>query len=146
VASELLKTGLRGKGGQKIEFSHVEPLGGTRWLHADAETKGAKPERVVVSFGPEHAPLEQRQVELAWEEARTLHPKPSIIVFAAFEFDPEAAKDIDELTSEKTKMTFLTAQTLSWLLLFRSTFSRKRRSRLVREFGRPRDISAAEAY
>ena len=107
---ELLKAGIRGKGGQKIEFSRVEPLAGTRWLHADAETKGAKPERVVFSFGPEYSLLEQRQVELAWEEARTLSPKPSIIVFAAFEFDPEAAKDIDELTKEKTGMTFLTAQ------------------------------------
>ncbi len=107
---ELLKTGIRGKGGQKIEVSRVEPLAGTRWLHADAETKSAKPERVVISFGPEHGPLEQRQVELAWEEARTLIPKPSIIVFAAFQFDPEAAKDIDELTKEKTRMTFLTAQ------------------------------------
>ena len=107
---ELVKTGMRGKGGQKIEFSRVEPLAGTRWLHADAETKGNKPERVVIAFGPEHGPLEQRQVELAWEEARTLIPKPSIIVFAAFQFDPEAAKDIDELTKEKTGMTFLTAQ------------------------------------
>ncbi len=107
---ELLKTGIRGKGGQMIHFSRVEPLAGTRYLHADAETKGAKPERVVFSFGPEHGPLEQRQVEMAWEEARTLIPKPSIIVFAAFQFDPEAAKDIDELTKEKTGMTFLTAQ------------------------------------
>jgi adenine-specific DNA-methyltransferase len=107
---ELLKTGMRGKGGQMIHFSRVEPLAGTRWLHADAETKGTKPERVVFSFGPEHGPLEQRQVEMAWEEARTLIPKPSIIVFAAFQFDPEAAKDIDELTKEKTGMTFLTAQ------------------------------------
>jgi adenine-specific DNA-methyltransferase len=107
---ELLRTGLRGKSGNKIDFSRVEPLAGTRWLHADAETKGARPERVVISFGPEHSLLEQRQVELAWEEARTLVPKPVIIVFAAFEFDPEAAKDIDELTKEKTGMTFLTAQ------------------------------------
>jgi adenine-specific DNA-methyltransferase len=107
---ELLKTGLRGKGGQHIDFSRVEPLAGTRWLHADAETKGAKPERVVISFGPEHSLLEQRQVELAWEEARTLSPKPAILVFAAFEFDPEAAKDIDGMTKEKTGMTFLTAQ------------------------------------
>jgi type III restriction enzyme len=51
---------------------------------------------VVVSFGPEHAPLEQRQVELAIEEAQQLVPKPRIIVFAAFQFDPEGAKDIDE--------------------------------------------------
>lgn len=107
---ELLKSGLRGKGGQMISFSRVEPLGGTRWLHADAETKGVKPERVVVSFGPDYAPLVTTQVEMAWEEARTLHPKPEILVFAAFQFDPEAAKDIDELTKEKTGMTFLTAQ------------------------------------
>jgi adenine-specific DNA-methyltransferase len=54
--------------------------------------------------------LEQRQVELAWEEARTLSPKPAILVFAAFEFDPEAAKDVDGMTKEKTGMIFLTAQ------------------------------------
>ena len=98
---ELLKTGIRGKGGQTIEFSRVEPLGGTRWLHADAETKGAKPERVVISFGPDHAPLVATQVESAWQEARTLAPKPSIIVFAAFQFDPQAAKDIDDLTRKR---------------------------------------------
>ncbi|HQF42394.1 MAG TPA: hypothetical protein PK073_05730, partial [Ignavibacteriaceae bacterium] len=45
---------------------------------------------------PEHSPLEQRQVALAIEEAQTLVPKPKMIVFAAFQFDPEAAKDIDE--------------------------------------------------
>lgn len=106
---ELLKTGIRGKGGQKIQFSHVEPLGGTRWIHADGETKD-KALRVAVSFGPLDAPLEQRQIELAWEEARTLRPKPAIIVFAAFHFDPEAAKDIDELTPEKTGVLFLKVQ------------------------------------
>jgi adenine-specific DNA-methyltransferase len=108
---ELLRSGIRGKRGQYILFSRVEPLPGTRWLHAEAETKpndkGAdrikdpegiygKPQRVVISFGPEHARLEQKQVELAIEEAQTLVPKPKIIVFAAFQFDPEAAKDIDE--------------------------------------------------
>jgi adenine-specific DNA-methyltransferase len=107
---ELLKTGLRGKGGHHIDFSRVEPLAGTRWLHADAETKGAKPERVVISFGPEHSLLDPRQVESAWQEARTLIPRPAMIVFAAFEFDPQAAKEIDELTKEKTGMTFLSAQ------------------------------------
>ncbi|MGH7135437.1 MAG: hypothetical protein ACREHD_06830, partial [Pirellulales bacterium] len=107
---ELLKTGLRGKGGHHIDFSRVEPLAGTRWLHADAETKGMKPERVVFSFGPEHSLLDRNQVELAWEEARTLSPRPAIIVFAAFEFDPDAAKEIDSLTKEKTGMAFLTAQ------------------------------------
>jgi adenine-specific DNA-methyltransferase len=49
-----------------------------------------------VSFGQDYAPLEQRQVQLALDEAETLRPKPRIIVFAAFQFDPEAAKDIEE--------------------------------------------------
>jgi adenine-specific DNA-methyltransferase len=40
--------------------------------------------------------MEQRQVELAIQEAQTLKPNPGIILFAAFQFDPEAAKDIDE--------------------------------------------------
>lgn len=105
---ELFKTGIRGKGGQRIEFSRVEPLAGTRWLHADAETKENTPQRVAVSFGPEHAPLEQRQVALAIEEAQTLVPKPKMIVFAAFQFDPEAAKDIDE--TQWPGVTLLKAQ------------------------------------
>ena len=107
---ELLKTGIRGKGGQRISFARLEPLPGTRWLHAEGETRPPdarvksfseedtawNPERVVLSFGPEHAPIEQRQVALAIEEAQNLVPKPKIIIFTAFQFDPEAAKDIDE--------------------------------------------------
>lgn len=94
---ELQITGIRGKSGQKIEFARIEPLGGTRHLHAEGETKESEPKRIVVSFGPAYAPLEQRQVELAIEEAQKLVPKPKIIAFASFQFDPEAAKDIDEL-------------------------------------------------
>ncbi len=109
---ELMKTGIRGRAGQYIRFARLEPLPGApglRNLHADGETlpndagrdvirEGAASaaQRVVVSFGPEHAPLEQRQVEAAIEEAQTLVPRPRVIVFAAFQFDPEAAKDIDE--------------------------------------------------
>ena len=93
---ELLRSGIRGKGGQKIEFTRVEPLPGTRWLHADAETREDNPQRVVVSFGQQHAPLEQKQVARAIEEAQTLVPRPRIVVFASFQFDSEAAKDIDE--------------------------------------------------
>ncbi|MBA4160383.1 MAG: site-specific DNA-methyltransferase, partial [Gemmatimonadetes bacterium] len=107
---ELLRAGIRGKAGQHIRFARLEPLPGCRWLHADGETRlsaeGAdrvretataySPQRIVISFGPEHAPLEQRQVAQAIEEALTLAPKPKLIVFAAFQFDPEAAKDIDE--------------------------------------------------
>lgn len=93
---ELLKTGVRGKGGAMLRFAEFETLPGLKHLHASgslAETG----ERVVVSFGPEHAALEQRQVELALTEAETLRPSPKFILFCAFTFDPEAAKDIDEV-------------------------------------------------
>ena len=107
---ELLRTGIRGKAGQFIRFARLEPLPGCRWLHADGESlpndDGAErfeeagaayaAQRVVASFGPDHAPLEQRQVGQALQEAETLRPKPRVIVFAAFQFDPEAAKDVDE--------------------------------------------------
>lgn len=105
---ELLRAGVRAKGGKLIEFTRVETLSGTRYLQADAETKEAAPKRAAVCFGPEHAPLEQRMVELAIEEARTLVPKPQIVLFCAFQFDEEAAKDIDE--TNWPGMTFLKAQ------------------------------------
>ncbi len=92
---KMLSSGIRGKGGQILEFARIELLPGTRWIHAEAETKDGQ--RAVISFGPEYAPLEQRQVELAIEEAQTLVPKPKLVIFASFQFDPEAAKDIDEL-------------------------------------------------
>jgi len=91
---ELVKTGIRGKGGQKITFADLEPVPGTRHLHAIGSTMEGQP--AAISFGPEHAPLEQRQVALALEEANKLVPKPKFVVFASFAFDSEAAKDIDE--------------------------------------------------
>ena len=69
---ELLKAGIRSKNGRRIAFSRVESLS-CSYLSADAETKpetdtkGLKvqekgavaynPQRAVISFGPEHAPL-----------------------------------------------------------------------------------------
>ncbi|MDA7955888.1 MAG: site-specific DNA-methyltransferase [Gammaproteobacteria bacterium] len=118
---ELLAAGIRAKRGQHISFSRIAPLP-CRWLHAEAETKpddrgadGVKesatayaPKRAVISFGPKDAPLEQKQVELALQEAGTLKPAPKIIIFAAFQFDPEAAKDIDE--TDWPGVTLLKAQ------------------------------------
>lgn len=51
---------------ERIEFSRVEPLPGTHWLHADAETRGDA-QRAAVSFGPEHAPLDY--------DGRSLYPR-----------------------------------------------------------------------
>ena len=106
---ELLKTGIRAKGGQFIRFARLEALPDRRYLHAYGESlpdngrthqtppdpQDLVPQQVVVSFGPEYAPLEQKQVEWAIQEVQTLVPRPKLIVFAAFQFDPEASKDID---------------------------------------------------
>lgn len=93
---ELIKTGLRAKGGAMMTFAEFETLPGTKHLHASGSVADTG-ERVVVSFGPEHAALEQRQVELALAEAEKLRPSPKFVLFCAFTFDPEAAKDIDEV-------------------------------------------------
>lgn len=91
---ELMRTGIRGKGGQMLQFTALETLPDMPHLHVTG-TLADTGERVVVSFGPEYAALEQRQVEMAMREASQLFPRPKMIVFAAFTFDPEAAKDID---------------------------------------------------
>jgi adenine-specific DNA-methyltransferase len=92
---ELLKAGIRGKGGQMLRFAELATLPDTRWLHATG-TLADTGERVVVSFGPQHTALEQRQVAQALTEAEKLRPAPKFIVFAAFTFDSEGQKDIDE--------------------------------------------------
>jgi len=100
---ELLKAGIRGKGGQMLKFAELEVLPGTACLHASGhlveseDAAGLGGARVVISFGPEHGALEQRQVEHALTEAGELFPRPKLIEFCAFAFDPEAAKDIDAL-------------------------------------------------
>jgi adenine-specific DNA-methyltransferase len=104
---ELLKTGIRGKAGQILRFAELETLPGTRHLHCSGVLADSG-ERIVVSFGPEHAALEQRQVALALSEAEKLRPAPKLIVFCAFTFDPEAAKDIDE--TQWPGVTLLKAQ------------------------------------
>ena len=110
---ELLRTGIRGKSGQYVRFARLEPLPGMpglRFIHGDGETLPnddgpastpevvvASAQRVVVSFGPEHAPMDRAHVERAVRDSQLLIPHPEIVVFAAFQFDPEAAKDIDEI-------------------------------------------------
>jgi len=143
---QLLRNGIRGKSGERLEFTRLEPWPSIH-VHAVGEVRGTgaaatqgaeaqgrpgsqtgtgagetgaqivedsrqsqksattgaadpqdtdRPRPVAVIFGPEHAPLEQRRVERGLEEARSLDPKPEIVVFAAFNFDPEAQKDIDQ--------------------------------------------------
>ena len=98
------KTGIRGKKGvtTDMHFARLEKLSGFKYLHAEGETKN--PRGVVISFGPEHSPLDKRHVELALKEMNSKKEKPDILVFAAFHFDPEASKLINECKLEKTKV------------------------------------------
>lgn len=105
---ELLKTGVRAKNGEKIEFTRVETLAGTKYLQAVAETKEELPKKVLIVFGSEHAPLESRIVANAMEEAQLL--KPDILLFCAFMFEEEAAKDIDETPEHLIGFKLLKAQ------------------------------------
>ena len=93
---ELKTTGILTRGGQKIEFSRVEPMSGTSYLQAEAETKEASPRKAVICFADETRPLDSRIVNFALEEAETIRPAPKMIIFCAFQFDPEASKDINE--------------------------------------------------
>ena len=93
---QLRATGILGRSGEKLEFSRVEPLSGTRFLQAEAETKEDTPRRAVICFSSETKPLDARMVSMALDEAETLRPTPKLIIFAAFQFDPVAAKNIAE--------------------------------------------------
>ncbi|MDQ4121953.1 MAG: site-specific DNA-methyltransferase [Acidobacteriota bacterium] len=109
--SELLRTGIRGRRGEKMLFSRVEPIAGTRFLHADAELMsedGSETARAVVSFSPEHEPMPPTQVELALMEANKLFPKPKFVIFAAFQFDPVAVNNIEQ--TQWQGVTLLKAQ------------------------------------
>ena len=96
---ELKATGIRTIGGKMINFARVEPMLATRFLHAEGEileSDGVN-KKALISFGPNYGPLDQRQIEEALKEARILKNKPDFVIFAAFHFDPEAAKDIDQI-------------------------------------------------
>ena len=93
---ELVRTGLRAKGGAILKITDLQVAPGLSHIHAVGSVADTG-ETIAVSFGPEHAALEQKQVERAIEDAQKLVPKPKFVVFCAFTFDPEAAKDIDEM-------------------------------------------------
>jgi adenine-specific DNA-methyltransferase len=101
---ELKATGILGRGGEKIQFARVETLEGTKFLHGTAETlereqgreQGQGPRHAVICFAGETRPLDIRMVNQALTEAETVRPRPAYIIFAAFQFDPAAAKLIDD--------------------------------------------------
>ena len=101
---QVKKSGIKGKKGlaTDMDFARLEKVSGFKYLHAEGETKN--PRNVIISFGPEHSPLDKRHIELALKEVEDKKEKPDILVFASFHFDPAASRLIDDYKSSKFKV------------------------------------------
>ena len=99
----LKEQGIKGKKGlsKDIEFTRLEMMSDTQYIYGEGEIKETG-KRAIICFGSEYAPLEQRQVEEALKEAKVF--RPDVVIFCAFQFDPEAGKDVDELNLKWTKV------------------------------------------
>ena len=99
----LKEHGIIGKKGlsEDIKFTRLEMMSDTQYIYGEGEIKETG-KRAIICFGSEYAPLEQRQVEEALNEAKQF--RPDIVIFCAFQFDPEAGKDVDELDLKWTKI------------------------------------------
>jgi adenine-specific DNA-methyltransferase len=96
---ELKATGILGRGGEKIQFTRIDMLTDTKFLHGTAETiePSVRDHKIaVICFAGETKPLDVRIVDQALREAETIRPKPTYLIFAAFQIDPAAAKLIDD--------------------------------------------------
>ena len=99
----LKEHGIKGKKGlsKDIEFTRLEMISDTQYIYGEGEIKETG-KSAIICFGSEYAPLEQRQVEEALKEAKQF--RPDVVIFCAFQFDPEAGKDVDELDLKWTKV------------------------------------------
>lgn len=95
---ELLSAGILGKNGNRLDFSRVEPLAGSKYFQAEGETKEAEPKRAIICFGSETKVMDARYIDAALDEAQMMRPTPGYIIFAAFQFGPEAAQLVDDMT------------------------------------------------
>ena len=94
---EILATGVIGKAGEKLEFTRVEAAPATfTYIQAMGETKEDNPRKVAIHFGSETKVMDAGRVEDVFDEVEKMRPRPQIIVIAAYQFDPEATKLIDE--------------------------------------------------
>ena len=94
-----LKTsGIRSFHNQQIIFNNVEIAEGFSEIYAFGDTEeNGEHKRCAIVFGPDYAPMEQTQIERALEEWQQMEEKPQVIIFCSYAFDPEAAKDIDNI-------------------------------------------------
>lgn len=100
----LRSNGIRGKNGDMIGFSRVELHSTLRHIHAEGETTENPPRRASICFADETTPLDTRMVEAALDDISKIRPKPEVLVFVAFQFDPYASKLISEVEMADVEM------------------------------------------
>ena len=93
---ELKTTGIRAVGGRSVEFARVAHKEGSAYIQAEGDVNDTgNLNKANIVFGGDFGPLDQIAVEKAIEETIREKDKAKYLIFAAFQFDPEAAKDID---------------------------------------------------
>ena len=90
--AQLQATGILGRNGERIKFARIEEKPGMRFLTASGETDENK--HALICFAGENSLMDARRVISALDEAEDERPAPELIIFAAFQFDPEASKVI----------------------------------------------------
>ncbi len=87
---QMRRSGVRTVRNGKIRFEELAEHAGGQWIHATGVLEEGKV--CVVVFGSPYAPMSGFQVEQAIEEAQSLVPRPEMVLFAAFQFDPAACE------------------------------------------------------
>ncbi len=99
--AQLRAAGIRSRTGERMRFRTLEVTDEYTYFCArgtlEPQREGEEAKRVLVCMGSESAPMSSDIVNHALDEADDLHPLPQVIVFAAFQFDAESAKDIAEI-------------------------------------------------
>jgi len=95
--SQLMATGIRAKGGERIKFSRHDKITGARWIQYSAMTEEESPRRCVVCFADSHTVMDSKRVTNAFNEAYDRVPNANLMIFCAFQFDPEAQNKINTL-------------------------------------------------
>lgn len=100
--NEIASTGIQTVKGKKINLINIEKTKGFKYIHAIGQIEEENSlKNAFICFGPDYAPMEQTQIEHAVFEIRETINEDCVLIFCAFHFDPEAAKDIDHLNNKK---------------------------------------------
>ena len=100
---QLLAAGIRAKNGDRIRFSRVEAMTGTRWLNAKAWTDEDTPKIALICFADTSTLMDSKRAALAMDELK-YQERPDLLVYAAFQFNPIANMNLPGIQVLQVKM------------------------------------------